>query len=379
MPANVLHIINGQYLSGPEHTLLNLAQGMNGGRYRLQVACLFDGPLVEPARRQGLPVHLVPMRARLDLRLVGVLRRLIEREDIRLVHTHSSRANLVGRTAARLARRPVVSHCHASTKRETTSRIHNWLLTAFDRLNARWVDRFVTISDTLGRELVADGVPPDKVATVRTAVDLSRYAPRDGRDVRRQLGIPEDAPVAGMIALLRPRKGPECLLKAAAEVLRRLPEARFLLIGRAEQTAYLKSLESLAAQLSIQKRVRFTGFRRDIPELISALDVLAIPSLFGEDVPLVLIEAMAMARPVVASAVEGIPEVVRDGRTGCLVPPGDIGALAAALSRLLANRALARGLGQAGRASAQAAFSLSRMAADMTRIYDQLLANGSYH
>lgn len=379
MPANVLHIINGQYLSGPEHTLLNLARAMEGGRYRLQVACLFDGPLVELARRQGLAVHVVPMRARLDLRLVGVLRRLIEREEIRIVHTHSSRANLVGRTAARLAGRAVVSHCHASTKRETTSRIHNWLLTAFDRLNAAWVDRFVTISDTLGRELTADGVPARKVATVRTAVDLARYTPRDGRQMRRQLGIPDAAPVAGMIALLRPRKGPEGLLRAAARILERLGEARFLFIGRAEQPAYLESLKSLAAELSIEERVLFTGFRRDIPELLSALDVLAIPSLFGEDVPLVLIEAMAMARPVVASAVEGIPEVVRDGQTGYLVPPGDIDALAAALCRLLANRALARRLGAAGRASAEGSFSLARMAQDMTRIYDQLLADGRRH
>ena len=370
----ILHIINGQYLSGPEHTVLNLAKGIDRKRYEFHIACLFDGPLVQSAHEQGLMVHVLPMRSRFDLSVFVPLTRLIAQENIDIVHTHSARANLVGRTAARLMKRPVVSHCHASPKRETTNPLHNWLLTFLDRLNARWVDMFITISDTLRAELVQDGVAPGRVTTVRTCVDLRDFDPTlDGKGVRTELGIPGTSPVAGMVALLRPRKGPDYFLRAAAQVVTCLPTAAFLLVGNMCNKAYGDYLQDLANQLSISSNVMFAGFRGDIPATLPAVDVLVIPSIFGEDVPLVLIEAMAMAKPVVASAIGGIPEVIRHEETGLLVQPRDVKNLATSMIQVLSDPDLACRMGASGRALAESEFSVARMAQQMEAVYERVL------
>jgi glycosyltransferase involved in cell wall biosynthesis len=192
------------------------------------------------------------------------------------------------------------------------------------------------------------------------------YRPADGReDVRRALGIDPGAPLVGVVGRLEPQKGHAYLLEAWADVRRAAPGARLLVVGDGSLRA---DLEARALAPALRGSVVFTGFRADVPRVLATLDVLTLPSLY-EGMPLTAIEASAMALPVVATAVDGTPEVVRDGETGCLVPPADPPALAHALRALLADPARARSMGRAGRAHVLARFDLDAQVEATARVY----------
>ncbi|MGH7393721.1 MAG: glycosyltransferase, partial [Candidatus Rokuibacteriota bacterium] len=202
-----------------------------------------------------------------------------------------------------------------------------------DRIVARCVDRVIAVSEAAARFLVTGkGYPTAKIVVVPNGCDLSRFAPgRDREAVRRELGLEGQTPVAGVVGRLESQKGHEWLLQAWPAVLREMPDARLLVVG---DGSLRDALEAQARRAGVAPSVVFTGFRADVPRLLDALDVLVLPSLY-EGMPLTAIEAAAMARPVVATAVDGTPEVVHDGETGFLVPPADAPALARAVGAVL--------------------------------------------
>jgi glycosyltransferase involved in cell wall biosynthesis len=230
--------------------------------------------------------------------------------------------------------------------------------------------------------LVEDGYDPAAVAVVHNGIELSRFErpPQPGR-LRRELGLPADAPLVAVLARLHPVKGIEYFLEAAAAVAARFPHARFLVVGQGAvlrdgaivETPYKRQLEAAAGALGLGGRVAFTGFRLDVPELLAEVAVSVLPCTGNEGLSNSVLESMAAGVPVVATTVGGNPEVVEDGLSGLLVPPRDAGALARAIGAVLADPALAARLGQAGRERVRSHFSEAEMVRRTERLYLSLL------
>lgn len=373
----VLHVANGEYFAGAEQVVMTIGQNVDPQRFPFALACLFDGPLAGRAREANLDVVAVPMRSKLDFSVVPKLVSLIKRKRVGLIHTHTVRSNLVGRLAGRLAGVPVVTTVHSPISQDTENEMKNRFNTVVERLTDRWVYQYIPVSHSLKTQLLASGMDSRRITVIHNGIDVSGFGPQIGAQrIRRELGIDKGVPVAGMIALFRPRKGAEVLLQAFVEVGKALPEARLVMVGDGQAAGggnYLEDLKSLTRDLDLGEKVVFTGFRRDIPDLLAAFDVLVIPSLYGEGLPIVLLEAMAMGRAVVATPVEGVVEVVRDGQTGFLVQAGDCRKLTRALRRVLGEPAEAGRLGLAARDLAQREFSAEVMARKLESVYQNAL------
>jgi len=366
----VLFVDHAEALGGAERSLLLLFKHLNRHRFQPLLACN-PGPLAEAAA--ALDVPLIPTEMpRLRGKLLGPLQLLrgslalaaaIRGQGVDIVHGNVMRASFYAALAARLSGRPFIWHV-----RDIHPPAEGW----YTRLMCRLAARSIAISQAVATPLPC----PAKVTVVYNGVDLEEYPPGlDGAAVRAELGVPADAPVAGIVGRLRPWKGQERFLRAAAMVAPQLPEARFLVVGRAifaGGEAYEMRLRQLTVELGLAERVIFTGYREDMARLLSALDVL-VHCADAEPFGRVLIEAMAARRPVVAFADGAVPEIVVDGETGLLAPPGDEQALAAAMIELLRHRERARRLGAAGRRRVERYFAAAQTARAIETIYCSLI------
>jgi glycosyltransferase involved in cell wall biosynthesis len=230
----------------------------------------------------------------------------------------------------------------------------------------RWTDAFVAVADAHGRHLVDhERFPEDKVHIIYNGVDAARFAPHDGTETRRSLGIPLEAPVVGILAALRPEKNHELFLAGAQHILRRLPSARFIIVGDGPKRA---ELEGLASQLGVASSIHFLGTRSDVPDLLAACDLVALTS-HNEAAPVSVLEALSVGKPVVASDVGSVRETVRDGETGRLFPASDVEAYATAAADLLSDRDARERMGAAGRRLVVQRWSLDAM----VRGYENLI------
>jgi glycosyltransferase involved in cell wall biosynthesis len=293
--------------------------------------------------------------------------RTIRRLAVDIVHTHSSKAGFLGRLAARAAGiRHVIHTPHGHVFAGYFSPATTRLFTVLERLAAHWTDRIVTLSDEEARDHLRLGIGrPEQFVTVPSGVPLEV--------VRAATPAPlvSGGPVVGTVARLVPVKGLQYLLEAAPGILRQVPEARFLLVGDGE----LRSpLEAQARSLGLTDRVTFAGFREDVPSVLAGMDVVVLPSL-NEGMGRVLVMAMALGKPIVATRVGGVAELLGDGEAGVLVPARDAAALASAITALLRDPPRARALGEAGRRRAPR-YGADTMIASLVKLYREVIAQG---
>jgi glycosyltransferase involved in cell wall biosynthesis len=338
----------------------------------------FDVSLVglkgqEPASarlvEQGIPVRHLG-RGRFDPRILTDLVAVARERQARILHVHGYAAADFGRLAARLVGARLVLHEHFADPRMPAYQA------LADRLLSSFTDRAIAVSGSTRDFLVRERfVPADRVRLIWNGAPLDEFAPV-GREralrVRRELQIPDDAPVVGAIGRLNTQKGHAYLLQAAPGILRAEPEAFFLVAGDGD---LMEPLRQQARALGLAERVRFAGHRTDVPDLLAAIDVLAIPSLY-EGTPLALFEAMAAGKAIVSSAVDGCAEVLEHGSTALLVPPRDAPALAAAIGSLLADAERRRALAEAARAASRS-YDIAACVARMQDLYDEVLASGA--
>jgi glycosyltransferase involved in cell wall biosynthesis len=334
--------------------------------------CLASGgPIADELRRAGVDVQVlgVPrIYGTAALRALGRLGRLLRDERVGIVHTYLVSSNLFGAAAARLAGiRKLV------TTRRDLGFSRNARLAFLEEtfVNPR-VSRVVTpseaVSDSARRER---GLDSRRVVTIPNGIDVDSFRPLPGlrETTRSELGIREGAAVVGVIANFLAVKGHEDFLRAAVAVRRRLPEAVFVLVGDGPLRA---RTESLARELGIAESVLFTGARGDARALLSAFDLLVSPSL-SEGMSNVLLEAMSMETPIVATSVGGTSELLRHGVTGLLAPPRHPGALSEAMLALLSDRARGAALGRDARRDASERFRLDRMIHRYGDLYEEIL------
>lgn len=288
-----------------------------------------------------------------------------------VVHTHMAKAGALGRIAACLARVPVTVHTyHGHVLEGYFSPRKTRVFLAVERALARVTDCLLVVSPQVRREILGLGIGrPDQLRVLPLGLDLEPLMEGESRegDLRRELQI-GDAPLVGIVARLVPIKRHEDLLAAAALVARRVPACRFLVVGDGERRM---ELEALTRSAGIADRVLFLGWRRDLPEVYAALDLVCLCSA-NEGSPVSLIEAMAARRAVVATAVGGVPDLVEHGVNGLLTPARDPAALADAIVALLEDPQRRRDMGEAGRKRVYPAYSAARLVHDIEALYREL-------
>jgi glycosyltransferase involved in cell wall biosynthesis len=300
--------------------------------------------------------------------------RIIALEGIQVVDVHLSRDLWTVVPAVRLvpgAR--VLLGKHVGSRLAKTDFLHRWIYDG--------VDRVLAVSQAIRRNVIETcGLPEDRVVTFHWGLELEKFVPhpRAGHQVRREYGIALDVPLVGMVGRLTPRKGHREFLVAAEAVSRAMPQTRFLVVGRHSrgEAAFERHIRDLSTQLGLEGRVIFAGHRKDIPQVMAALDLLAVPS-YWEAFGWVTIEAMAMARPVVAANGGGIPDIVVPEKTGLLVSPRDVKELSAAILALLRNNDARERMGCAGRRRVEECFTIDRTADRMEAIMEELMTQGT--
>ncbi len=359
----------GFAVGGAEQLVLTTAPRLQRDGFEVTVACLKGwGVLGNELEARGVRSIALGATGMFDLRVLGRLLSILRRDRIQIIRGHLFWANLVARIVGRLASVPVI----VTTHHDTFSWMR-WYHRLAERLTAPLSDVVTTCSESVRRQAMETfGLGPGRVRTLRNAIEIPDVIPDTATRarVRRELGAsPGDLLIGTLGRLDEPKKGLAVFLAAARLLSREFPRLRFAIIGAGPARA---SLEERAAREGVSHCTVFPGIRRDVPEIMRALDLLAQPSLW-EGFGLTIVEAMAVGTPVVASRVGGIPEVVEEGVTGLLVPPGDPQALASACARLLKDPESAARMGQAGIARARTEFGIERLVREIEVLYRELL------
>ena len=384
-PVRVLHIITRLIVGGAQENTLLSVEGLDRlPEYEVALVTGVDngpeGDLLERARRTTR-LAIVPELGRSINPLSDVvaffkLYRLIRKGRYHIVHTHSSKAGVLGRIAATLAGTPLVVHTlHSLVFHDYQPWLINRLWWLMKKLCAPMTDHFISVSSIISQKAIAAGIgPPEKFTTIYSGMELDWFLDSkvDSAAIRREFGIPQEAPVVGKIARLFSLKGHDQLLDAAPEIVRRHPNVRFFLIG---DGLLYEHLRRRARDAGILDNFVFAGLipRERIPEMIAAMDVVVHTSL-REGLARVLPQALAMGKPCVSFDIDGAPEVVIPDETGYLVKPGDAAKLADSISKLLADPQLRARLGEAGRHKVDPAFRAETMVEQIASVYELLLS-----
>ncbi|HHT9155678.1 MAG TPA: glycosyltransferase family 4 protein [Candidatus Tripitaka sp. YC43] len=383
-PIKVLHVITRLLPGGAADGTLNLCQGLKERGFQVELAAAPDPKMAETVQRMGIPFHPIPEFRRdinpfYDTWAFFKLYKLIRSGGYQVVHTHTSKAGLLGRLAARLAHTPVIVHAPRGSIFHPTffSPLVQWFFTLIERLAAPWADKIIAMCQSEARDYLGRRIAPkEKYTVIDSGIDLNRFrhAQVDVAEKKQGLGLPRDSFVIGIIARLSPEKGHFTALEAFQKVYKEVPDAFLLIVGEGELK---EAIRQRITRMGIGDRVVMTGYRTDIPEITRTLDVSFNPSLWDCS-PRSVLEAMVCGIPVIATKVGGIPEMVSDGETGLLVPAGDAEAMAHCILRLRRDAGLGKKLtGQAAKRG-QELFDLPRTVEMVMQLYLELLTEKGF-
>ncbi|MDA2929734.1 glycosyltransferase family 4 protein [Acidobacteria bacterium AH-259-O06] len=369
----ILHVHTLPIVSGSGINTFLTMQGSRDCGAEPALACAPEGRLQELIRSAGMQFHpirnfvseLAPLK---DLHALWQLDRLLARERFDIVHTHNSKAGFLGRLTARKNRVPIIIHTvHGFAFHEEQNFFYRRLFIVLERAAARWCDRMIVISqpmmDWAQRERIA---PPEKLVKIYSGIEVERFRTQPvPAELKKRLGIGSEDTVIGVVSKLWDGKGHEVLMEAVEQLLHRGHRVKLLIVGE----GYLEQkLKEKVKRLDIETSVIFTGFWSNVPEITAILDISALPS-FYEGMGRVVLEAMAASKPVVATRVGGLTELVEDQVTGYLVPPGDVDVLAERLERLITRPNLRREMGEQGARRVRKEHSAAKMVEMIHEVY----------
>jgi len=327
--------------------------------------------LYERARSRDLSARMLRCEGRADLSAIREIREYIRTEQVDLIHTHGYKADLYGYLAARTESKPIVATCHNWVGGTAALGIYNRL----DRMALRNFNGVAAVSDAVARQLQQAGIAENNIYTIANGIDIDRFTGAEPAWFGLAAGPSACLPgkTIGIVARLDLQKGFEYLLEAFAGITSSHPDARLVIVGEGPDEP---AIASIVDRLDLRSKTIFAGQRGDMPNVYAACDIFVLPSL-NEGLPMTVLEAMAAARPVIASNVGAIPTVVRNGETGLLVEPRDVAGLKAALGLLLNDPALSSRLASNGHDWVRRNFTSDGMAANYQRMYETVLAGTS--
>ncbi|MBN1638050.1 MAG: glycosyltransferase [Ignavibacteriales bacterium] len=364
---NLLQLVNGFAIGGGELKLLELVKTLiekYPNKYN-QIICSVGqgGPLQEEFEKLGVKVVIFPKRHRFDISLILKVARLMIKEKIDIVQTTLFYADVIGAFAAKLAKVPTVISWEVVTQPLVNRHklIYN--------LAKRNIDYVVTVSNATKNQVIKErNLNPQKVITIHYGIDLKKFQKKNCDSKRAELKIGKNEKIVGTVARLTEQKGHVFLIDAATSIIKQFSNVKFIFVG---DGPLKKQLEAKVVEMEISSNFIFLGFRRDIRELLSVFNIFVLPSLY-EGLPNVVLEAMACSHPLVATRVDGTPELVVDGVTGLLVPPKDSNSLAQAITYLLKNENSISEMGQQGRKRVENLFSLEKQIEHFNNLYSTL-------
>jgi len=380
----VVRIIARLNIGGPAIHVILLSAGLDPARYETVLVkgmeSETEGDMMALAQERGIKPLLIEKLGR-ELHPLGdlcTLRHLVHtlrRERPQIVHTHTAKAGTLGRIAARLAGVPIVIHTfHGHVLSRYFGPVKTRVFTIIEKILARWTDAIITVSDTCRNDLLRLGIGDEhKIVTIPLGLELDRFpqkVPSLAGKLRERFSIPPDVPIVSHVARMVPIKRHDVLLRAIPKVWEKMPQVRFLLIGDGETRP---QIEHLAQELQLDERLILTGFIREQEMIYADTDLLVLTS-DNEGLPVAVIESLASGKPVVSTCVGGVPELIRDGVNGFLVPPGDPDKLAETLLKALQDMNRLREMGRKGQQTILERYSSARLIRDIDNLYQRLLS-----
>ncbi|MGQ9730050.1 MAG: glycosyltransferase family 4 protein [Candidatus Zipacnadales bacterium] len=350
----ILQLITPKRFSGAERVCAEICEELRERGHVVLVATKPNAAFEAALTAHGIPYQTARLGNKFDFSRPLAIRRLARTFRADLIHTHLSTAAQWGTIGAYLAGIPCVSHVHA-----TGNAI--WYV---------WSTRIIAVAEAIRRSLIAQNRSPDRIRVVYNAVDLPSTE-IDTAALRADLGIPFDVPVVAVAAHLSPKKGIHILLHALRQLKDRHLGVHCIIMGEGPLKPRLRAL---AADLDLEKEVSLVGFRSDARDIMAASEIVVLPSVSGEGLPLSLLEAMARCRPVIGTRLGGVPELIADGEAGFVVTPGDKHELADRLAELVEHAELRERMGQLGRKRVESLFTRSKRAEAIEAVYEEALA-----
>jgi glycosyltransferase involved in cell wall biosynthesis len=323
----VLHLINGEHYAGAERVQDLLAARLPEFGFSVGFACVKLDAFDAMREFRDAPLCSVPMRTKFDLLAARKVARILREGGYRILHGHTVRTALIGDIASRMTGVPMVYHVHSPASRDSTRRWSNRINALVERLSLRRVSRVIAVSQAMAEHVAAEGFDPARISVVPNGVP--------GPAALSCRSAPAGCWTLGVVALFRPRKGLEVLLDAMAILLRQGIPLHLRAVGAFESPKYESEIAARVRRLQLTGHVSWTGFTRHVNAELRKMDLLVLPSLFGEGLPMVVLEAMAAGVPVVASRVPGVPEAIRHGQDGVLTDPDNADKLAQAIAGVI--------------------------------------------
>ena len=375
----ILHIHTLPVISGSGINTFLTMRGMKGNRYESVLACAPGGALIDLVQRHGMEVRtfpslVQPLHPLKDFKAVFELTAHLMKKPYQIVHTHNSKAGFVGRLSAKLARVPVIVHTvHGFAFHQQERPWRRFVFRNLERMASHWCDKMIFISQPLIDWALKERIScTRKTARIYSGIEMDLFHPVSAQEKARlkaKWGLHEQETVIGMVSKLWEGKGHAVLIRAFREIIKEKPQARLVIVGEGH---LMEPLKALVRQMDLSDAVIFTGFLEDVPQILAIFDVAVLPSYF-EGMGRVLLEAMAMEKPVVGTLVGGIPDLIEEGVNGYLVSPGNEGELASAVLKILNDKSLAVNMGEAGRKMMTDRFSADTMVRSIEEIYNELL------
>jgi len=374
----VLEMIDRPFLGGGQINLLSIAKNLDREKFEVFVASREGGPLVDEVKKNKINYIPIPFSKGIKGKIFREIASFLERQRIDILHTHGGVAGLYGRWAAHKSRTPVVVHTlHGIHYLHYRNLLLKGAFILLERIFTRFTDALILVSDADRKRAAALKLAPEsKMFVIKNGIDFTEAKERDYLEKKKkELGLDLSQPIVGTVARLHRQKGLIYLLRAAREVQQAIPEVKILIVGGGP--LHLK-LERAVLRAGLGNCLVFMGERKDAQELLSLFDVFVLSSLW-EGLPYVLIEASALGKPIVATDVDGVKEVIKNGETGILVPPRNPKKLAEAIIRLLQKKDFALKLGERAKKTIPLKYSLSRMVEEVQNLYLKLYQRDMNH
>ena len=374
-PIKVLHLTSGRGFYGIDRVIMTLARYIDRQAFETRIVNLGknrtpDSSIVSFADAAGIDATILLCRKRFDWATVKELKDLIQRDGIDLLHCHESKSRLYGVTVSKLTGVPVIGTQHGMSPHNLTSRIANIV----DIGCLRFCRKVVTVARPDSKAMACAFIPSSLIECIVNGIDVAAFtAPKKDATVKQSLGIPAMMPVIGAVGRLESDKGCELLIGAAKIITETGQNAAYLIVGDGSERP---NLQSMARRLGISDRIFFAGFREDVRPFVSIMDIFALPSR-TEGTPMALLEAMIMGKPVVATQVGGVPDIISTGVNGIVLRERNARQLAEALLALLADDTLASRLAEQGRKRVESEYSATQMARRYEAVYRECASHRS--